>query len=117
MLLLLFYYHRSREWDNPYAIKVNTTRQAVCPLLKPRPALPTAAEARHFGTPVHTPPAAAAAAAAGSSGQQQQQVAAGFRAAYVAEQDSGGRRALLQEWVERADEQLGPDRVKVRSFW
>jgi hypothetical protein len=28
-------FHRSRDWDNPYAIKVTTTRQAVCPHLHP----------------------------------------------------------------------------------
>lgn len=61
------FYRDDRDWENPYAIKVSSHRQAVLPTLQQRPSQPTAAEARSLGTAMYTPPPSAAAAAGGSS--------------------------------------------------
>jgi hypothetical protein len=56
------FYRDDRAWENPYAIKVSSHRQAVLPPLQQRPPQPTAAEARCLGKAMYTPPPAAAAA-------------------------------------------------------
>lgn len=97
-------------YDDANARPIGPDYQASIPAWRPRPAQPTAAEAKLLpAAPLFTPgqawsPSNAVAAAA---------AAAAFKAQYKAAPDGAARRMLLAAAVEGLDRQMGPYLVKV----
>jgi hypothetical protein len=104
------------EYAEHQPVLVGAAHQAELPQLRPRPAHPTAAEAKFLTAAVHTP------AAWQQQAQQQQEQASPwlalppgqFHAQWVAAGSGAARLQLLQHWLQRMDEAMGQGMAEVR---
>lgn len=100
------------EYDEPDDRSLGQDYQAAIPPLRVRWAQPTASEARFLpAAPLYAPDPSC------DVGEDTAEAAAAFKAKYTAASDGAVRRQLLAAAVQRLDEQMGPELVRVRHCW
>lgn len=101
-------------YDDAEDRPIGTDFQASIPAWRPRPAQPTASEAKLLpAAPLYTPSTYFVTQAGPASNAVAAAAAAAFKAEYRAASDGAARRVLLAAAVEALDRQMGPHLVKV----